>query len=288
MGITPPRCPRARTGPVAFETRTFLGDFSPSSKLAEESKASSASFVVRAVIVVPHYIHSPVFPHPLAPRYGKGLTLEIRKGRCRSDQLIGFFAKTSPKRQIVVLVSSLGHGHKSCRRENRTWIAHVETNSFFKNPRFGEVVSAADKKTVIPVDVLCSVVTEAERRDQLLASKPFLVDEPVAAEARPEKPSDTGTHSQRAIPIRIEVVGIAGSKVYASIAEFMLTVDLRIPDVVSLCHHATGVSTRPVTEAVGQSQIVAAGFHIVGKLLRPRLRREIRTRLLRRSLLIAR
>ena len=91
-----------------------------------------------------------------------------------------------------------------------------------------------DKETVIAVDVFGGVVTETESGDQLLATHPLLIDESIAPKAWPEKASDTGTSRQRAVPVGIEVVGIAGTKIYASVSEFVLAVDLGIPDIVAL------------------------------------------------------
>ena len=90
---------------------------------------------------------------------------------------------------------------------------------------------------MIAVDVLGGVVTKTESGDQLLAGHPLLVDEGIGSKARPEKTANTGTGRQRTIPVRIEVVGIASSQVHASIAEFVLTVDLCVPDVIALCDY---------------------------------------------------
>ena len=90
---------------------------------------------------------------------------------------------------------------------------------------------------MITVDVLGGVIAKTESGDQLLAAHPLLVDESIGSKAGPEKTADTGTGRQRAVPVRIEVVGIASSQVHASIAEFVLTVDLCVPDVVALCDY---------------------------------------------------
>src|ERR1700694_2295941 len=161
-------------------------------------------------------------------------------------------ANTSTKRNVVLLVSSLSQGHETRWREDRSGIADVEADSFFKYPRLLEVISAACKETVIAVNVLGSVVTEAKSGDQLFATHPFLIDESIGPEARPEKPAHTGTNRQRAVPVRIEGVGIPGRQVYPSVAEFVLTVDLGAPDVLSLRYYTASVSARPVAEAVRQ------------------------------------
>src|SRR6202035_379644 len=118
-----------------------------------------------------------------------------------------------------------------------------------------EVVGRADKETVIAVNVLGGVVSKTERRDQLLVSHPFLIDESIAPEARPEEATTTRSNCQRAVPVRIEVIDIASAQVHAGVAKFVLTVDLGIPDVMPARNHPASVPTRPVAEAIGQSQI---------------------------------
>src|SRR5580704_5792339 len=176
MGMTPPRCPRVGAGFAAGETLIRLADFSRSSKLAEESKAGSTSPVVRAVIVVPHQIYAPALTDPPPPSYGHRLTLKIVETHGWPDELICLYAETRAQRKVLSLVSSMGYGDEARRREHRSRIADVETNSFFKNPVCCEVVRRTDKKTMIAMDVFRGIVAEAEGRDQLLVSHPFLVD----------------------------------------------------------------------------------------------------------------
>src|SRR5208282_3411883 len=143
MEITPPRCPRARRGLASFGTLSPLAGFSRRSKLPEESKASSTSRVKWTVVGVSYQIEAPVCAHPLAPSNGESLTLEISERHSWPNELICLLAKTSTNRDVVLLVSSLSHGHETCWREDGSGIADVEADSFFKNPRLCKVISAA-------------------------------------------------------------------------------------------------------------------------------------------------
>src|SRR5580698_9428636 len=163
--MTPPRCPRVGAGFAAFETLTRRADFWGSSKLAEESKARSTSSVVRAVIVVPHQIYAPALAHPPPPGYGHRLTLKIVESHGRPDELICFYAEAGAQSKVLALVSPTGYGDEACRREYRSRIADIETNSFFQNPRCREVVRRTDKKAMIAVDVFRGVVAKAEGSD---------------------------------------------------------------------------------------------------------------------------
>ena len=73
----------------------------------------------------------------------------------------------------------------------------------------------------------------------------------------------------------IEIVGVAGGKIYARVTEFTLTVDLGAPDVLDFCNYSAVVSAGLVAEVVAQGQIVASGFNKVAQLFRPCLRRHI-------------
>src|SRR6202171_5417176 len=79
MGMTPPRCPRARIGSPGLEGRDPL--VPRFSKLLEESKAAPTSHIIRVVIVIRHDVESPVRTDPLAPSHGQGLTMKICNGR---------------------------------------------------------------------------------------------------------------------------------------------------------------------------------------------------------------
>src|SRR5580704_11075641 len=118
MGMTPPRCPRVRTVSVNFKASGPMAATSRRSKLPEESNARSTSLVKGAVIVISHQIQAPVCAYPLAPGSSERLTLEIVQGLCGPNQLIRLHAKTGANRNVVLLVSSLGHGHKTGRRED--------------------------------------------------------------------------------------------------------------------------------------------------------------------------
>src|SRR5580692_7262 len=266
--MTPPRCPRVGAGSGSFETSSLRADLSRLSELPKESKARSASFVERTVVVVSDQIYPPTFTHPAPPGYGESLTFEIGEGRGGPDELIGLDSKTGADREVLLQVSSASHSDKTCRRKHRSRIADVKANSFFENPGRSEVISAAEKETGIAVNVLGGVVTDAKGRDQLLVGHPLFVDESVAPEARPEKASDARADRQGAEPVRIEVISIAGAEIHAGIAEFVLTVDLGAPGVLPLRDHSASVSACPVAESVGQSQIVAARFDIIGQQFR--------------------
>ena len=130
------------------------------SKLLEESNASPTSHIGRVVIVVRDDIDAPVRTDPLAPGNGQGLTMKVRYGRRRPNQLIRLFSKTRTKRDVVLQVAALRHRDETGRREDRSGIADIETDPFLEDPGLLEVVCGADKETVIAVDVFGGVVAE--------------------------------------------------------------------------------------------------------------------------------
>ena len=209
MGMTPPRCPREERGSASVGAFGPLAEFSRRSKFPEESKASSTSCIERAVVGVAHQIYAPALTYPSTPSHGYSLAFEISQVDSGSDELVCLYAKTGTKRKVLPLVSSMRYGHKARRRKDRSRIADIEANSLFKNPWRREVVSRADKETVIAVNVLGGVVSETERSYQLFVAHPLFVDEAISPEARPEKSSNAGPGGQRAVPIRIEVIGIS-------------------------------------------------------------------------------
>ncbi len=167
MGITPPRCPRARIGFDTFGGSEPLVSWF--SKLPEESNASPTSHIGRVVIVVRDDINAPVRTDPLAPSNGQGLTMEVRYGRHRPNQLIRLFSKAGTQRDVVLQIAALRHRDETGRREDRSGIADIETDPFLEDPGLLEVVCGAGKETVIAVDVFGRIVAKTESGNELPA-----------------------------------------------------------------------------------------------------------------------
>src|ERR1700688_803386 len=115
------------------------------------------------------------------------------KGQSGPNELVRLYSKTSAKREVLSQVSSMSYGYKARRRKDRSRIADVKANSFFKDPRRREVISRAGKETVIAVNVLGGVVSKTEPRCKLLVTPPFRFDEAIAPEARPKEAPNTRT-----------------------------------------------------------------------------------------------
>jgi hypothetical protein len=100
------------------------------------------------------------------------------------------------------------------------------------------------------MNVLCNIVTYANRSYELLPRRPLLVQKAIGAKTRPKESSRTRSDREHAVPVGVKIVGVAAGHVYAGITEFILSVDFGIPRVTSVRHGTAEIPTAPSAKAV--------------------------------------
>jgi len=86
------------------------------------------------------------------------VTLKIAKTPGGFCELKCLFARTGAKRNVVLVISSLGNGHEGGRREDRSWIADAEANSSFVIESLSACASPRTEEFPQPS---CSFVTDS-------------------------------------------------------------------------------------------------------------------------------
>ena len=187
MVMTPPRYPRKRS--VNAGMPCAGGKNTRRSELFEESKAAASPFIEWTVVIIGDEIESPALPHPLPPGDRHILTGKARENRSWSHELIRLLSEPYVQSDVVMFVGAFRQSYEAGRGKDHTGFTDVESHSILNDPGPSEIVSSADKNTLVAVHVLGGEETVAQSRNELLSRAPFAIQERIGAEARPEESS---------------------------------------------------------------------------------------------------